>query len=103
MKKAFLYVSLAIVLGVSIMLFPLWTFFRSYNKDGMGSFMNSFLEIRQQMEQASTTGNYDDYRARTQPADASLQILAIGFIAAMVAYLVVRRRVPRPTYRFWPY
>lgn len=116
MKKALLYVSAAVILGVGIMLFPLWTFFESYGEEGPIAFTDStpyfkpmtasenwqeYTQSRAE-EGAPTFGNYT---AQTQPksADASLQMITIGFIAAIVAFVIVRRRVHRdaylPTYR----
>jgi hypothetical protein len=103
MKKTFLYVSLAIVLGVTIMLFPLWTFFRKYGEEGpitdagikpMTASENWPEYTKERTEQTSATGGSN---VQAQSADASLQILAVGFIVAMVVYVIVRRRVPRPT------
>lgn len=105
MKKAFLYVSLAIVLGVVIMLFPLWTYFMRYGEEG------PITDTPPYIKPMSASDNLPDYtKARTestsafggsnvqsQPVDVSLQILAVGFIVAIVVYVVVRRRVARPT------
>jgi len=122
MKKAFLYAFAAVVLGVSVMLFPLWTFFRRYNEEGPIAVRNSvptFIpmwasenwEYYYGLSQAGDVPTYGDkippptqIRVQTQAIDASLQILVIGFITAMVVYVVVRRRVPRQasTYRFPP-
>jgi hypothetical protein len=104
MKKAFLYAFVAVVLGVGIMLFPSWIYFRSRNEEGPVAFTTDGLPyVKVVPRSENSIPAFNDSKAQTQPADASLQILAIGFIVAMVAYLVVRRRVPRPTYRFWPY
>jgi len=114
MKKTFLYAFAAVGLGVGIMLFPLWTFFRSYNEEGPIGFRDSTPYIKsmtasenwQNYTRAQTGGvpTYGDSKVPTQPIDSSLQILAVGFIAAMAVYLIVRRRVPRltPTIRFPP-
>jgi len=118
MKKTFLYAFAAIVLGVTIMLFPLWTFFKTYGEEGpillssdtapqlpqikpMWASENWENYTRTRMEQIPKFGEYD---VLPQPADSSLQMLAVGFIAAMIVYVIVRRRVPRPTsmYRFPP-
>jgi len=114
MKKAFLYVSLAIVLGVVVMLFPLWTYFRSVNEEGPIGFTDSMpyfkpMTASENLPEYMRTKTeaipaYGGSNVKAQPTDASLQILAIGFIVAMVVYVIVRRRVSRPTvlemYRF---
>jgi len=91
MKKTFLYAFVAIALGVSVMLFPLWTFFKRYNEQGI--------------KLMSLSANWQNYTAESmsrsqtiQPADASLQILLIGVIVALIAYVVFRRIMGYPTY-----
>lgn len=128
MKKAFLYAFAAAVLGVGIMLFPLWTFFRSYGEEGpivtasakIDSFEMQLPAIRP-MYDSENWQNYtmslyergvptfsgenlkqDDLRPAQTPqirsTDVSLQMLTIGFIVALVAYIFVRRRFSRPAY-----
>jgi hypothetical protein len=132
MKKAFLYAFVAVVLGVGIMLFPLWTFFRSYNEEGpivgapiaIGPIEIESFPVIKPMYASPNWLNYTmtladrdmstfgipkvdnseqtKVQIQSKSADASLQILAIGFVAAMAVYLMVRRKAPRPVYRFPP-
>jgi len=107
MKKAFLYAFAAVVLGVGIMLFPLWTFFRSYNEEGPITGSPPYLKPMTASENwpeytrtktEDTTAFNGVPEAQIQPTDASLQILTVGFIAAMIVYFIVKRRLRRPTY-----
>ena len=132
MKKTFLYMFVAVVLGIGIMLFPLWTFFRSYNEEGpivmaqvkFDSIETLPLPVIKPMYASDNWQNYTIARLSTEgiptygdeflpppqnqlalrSTDESLQMLAIGFVAAATVYLIVRRRVPRQasTYRFPP-
>jgi len=111
MKKLVLYALAAIVLGAGVMLFPLWTFFTSYGEEGPIVVKDSTPYFKpmtasenwQEYTTQRDTPNLIDYTVQPQSADSSLQVLAIGFIAAMIAYVIVRRRVPRPTpYSFPP-
>jgi len=136
MKKLLLHVSVAVVLGVAIMLFPLWTYYAKYKEEGpivmvpvkLGSAEPDSAQVSvpvikpmylsenwQNYTKASLeTRGIPTYEDNSLPppqsqlalrsTDESLQMLAVGFVAAMVVYLVVRRRVPRPTstYRFPP-
>lgn len=97
MKKTFLYMSLAVVLGVVMMLFPSWMYLRSHNEQGPIVFAEGLPQVKRvpKTEDMPASG---DSNVQSQSTDASLQILVIGFIAAMVVYLIVRRRVHRPTY-----
>jgi len=120
MKKAILYTFAAIVIGVGIMLFPLWTFFRSYGEEGpiigtppyikpMYASPNyqAYTEEQKALFPTTFSGTLRDYEERAKPTDSFLQMLTIGFIVALVAYVVVRRKSSRPTYlpsvRFPPY
>jgi hypothetical protein len=105
MKKSFLYVCGAIVLGVGLMLFPSWAYFSSRNEPGPIVFSLSAVPYIKTVPSETERGQTSyDPNAQTQPADASLQILLVGFIVAMVVYFIVRRRVHRPEhlemYRF---
>lgn len=125
MKKTFLYVLVAVVLGVSVMLFPLWTFFKRYNEPGpivaaplkLGSFEMS-VPIITPMCASSNWQNYTAERMITegdtvfyndggqvQPATGSsillsLQILAAGFIIAIGAYVFARRKLTHSSVGF---
>jgi len=117
MKKTFLYAFAAAVLGVGIMLFPLWAFFRSYNEEGPIGFKDGLPYVKSTADSPNWEnftqsrggiptfgGDNDIIIPRPKPTDSSLQMLIIGFIVAMAAYLIVRRKSPRqmPTYRFPP-
>ena len=118
MKKAILYTFAAVVLGVGIMLFPLWTFFRSYGQEGplissppyikpMYALPNysEYTEERMKIYPTVWSSSFDN-KQQTILDDSFLKMAMIGFIAAIVAYVIVRRKVHRetylPTYRFPP-
>ena len=124
MKKVFLYAFAAVVLGVGIMLFPQWIYFRSVNEEGPIGFKDSTpyfkpmtasenlqAYMKARTEQIPTYdetlgGSNVQPQLQTRSSYASLQMLAIGFIAAMIVYFIVKRRLRRPmylsTYRFPP-
>jgi len=99
MKKALLYVSVAVMLGVGIMLFPLWTFLRGYGEPGLKPMWASenWPEYQARSEGFPTSGD-SNVQVQSKSTDASLQMLTIGFIAALVVYVVARRKSTRPTY-----
>jgi hypothetical protein len=110
MKKTFLYAFAAVMLGVGIMLFPLWTFFMRYGEEGPIGVRDSSIYFKPMsasenlpdymMTKTEGVPAFSDPRAQTgsRSADASLQIITVGFIAAVVAFVIVRRRVHRETY-----
>lgn len=110
MKKALLSVFTAVILGVGLMLFPYWTFFKIYGENPIGS--TDTIPYLKPMTASENWANYSRQRteglltydgvykvqSQSQPADASLQMLTIGFIVALVAYVIVRRKSSRPTH-----
>jgi hypothetical protein len=110
MKKVLLSVFAAVMLGVGIMLFPYWTFFRIYGESPIGSAdtvpylkpmsasENWANYARQRTEGIPTNDGTYKVQIQSKPADASLQMITIGFIVALVAYVIVRRKSSRPTY-----
>lgn len=127
MKKTFLYAFAAVVLGLSIMLFPLWTFFKRYNEPGpivpttlkLGSELSFPVITIIPMYASQNCQNYTaermapapeghlssyDNKGQVQPIGSSiplsLQILAVGLIVAIGVYAVARRRITQSSFGF---
>lgn len=111
MKKTILFTFGAVVLGVGIMLFPLWTFFRSYSEEGplIGSppyikpmydspNYSEYAKAQTELFPTTFSGPSRDNTAQTTSTDSFLQMFTLGFIAAVVVYVIARRKSSRPTY-----
>jgi len=105
MKKTFLYVFAAVVLGVGVMLFPYLTFFMKYNESPVayadGIPYPKPLVASGHWEEYVTTQRgglpgFEGQEGQAQTRDMSLQMLTVGVVAALAVYLIVRRRIPRP-------
>jgi hypothetical protein len=89
------------------MFLPSWAYFRSRNELGPIMFTDTVPQIRVLTPagtENATQYNGSKTQTQAQPTDASLQILAVGFAAALIVYWVIRRKINRQTsmemYRF---
>jgi hypothetical protein len=91
MKKSLLYLSIAIILGVSVTLVPLFTLAALVGGDHGGRaslFVDGELRGRQ--------GLYDLSTSRSNVSD--LVALTVSFVIALAAYLFVKHRMPSREY-----
>lgn len=97
MKKTVLYVSTAVLLGVAMMIEPLWFSWSSQATTVLGEGHEDFVTLL--CESAQSSGKWEDiqrdFYEGSHEAAASyegVEIFAIGFVLALVARFVVKRR-----------
>ena len=98
MKRLIIYIASAVVLGVLVMVAPLITF-AEFRHEG---FMATPPWIRSNLRGLE---GYDNLAAPNSDVPG-FTILTVSFVVAMIAYLLVRRRIPRhglPWVRIPPY
>mgnify|MGYP001098177937 FL=1 len=118
MKKIFAYSLTAILLGAGIILFPLKMFYASHGEEGPIAVVGGSLYVQSLDESESYralcspdvygypesfTPPLDVEKVTAQPTDPFVGILALSFFVALVVYLLVRRRRPYPSYRYYPF
>ena len=98
MKRLLVYLASAIVLGVLVMVAPLITF-AEFRHEGFTA-MSPWLRANfRRLE------GYDNLAASNSDVPG-FTVLTVSFVIAMIAYLLVRRRIPRhdlPWVRIPPY
>lgn len=87
MNKVLLYLTLAIILGLTVTLVPLMTFATVKTP----TFLFGSNAIQDKVRGLEGSAGTSD--ATIAPA-SDLQILAAGFVVAMIAYLLARHRMP---------
>jgi len=118
MKKIFAYSLTAILLGAGIMLFPLRLFYVSHGEEGPivaedGALYAKSLDQSESWLRLCSPERYgysgsitpplDVEKVTAQPTDPFVGILALSFFVALVVYLLVGRRRPYPSYRYYPF
>ena len=96
MRKSLLYLTAAVILGITITLVPLVTL-ALIQRDiyARSQFLNEFSSLERGSFQSNSSQSYV----------SAFAVLTVSFVIAMVLYLFVRRRVPRDfaRIRFTPY
>lgn len=98
MKRLIIYLASAVVLGVLAMVVPLITF-AEFRHEG---FTATSPWIRSNLRGLE---GYDNLAAPNSDVPG-FTVLTVSFVIAMIAYLLVRRRIPRhdlPWVRILPY
>lgn len=91
LKKTLLYCLVAILLGLSLMLIPLITMTEA---TANSHYLLMPEHLSRQLEKLE--GKYS--------ANADVEVFAISFVIALVAYLLVKSIIPHRDYeRYWPY
>lgn len=98
MKKLALYLAAAVILGLSLTLIPLITIAEIGVEDQvMPNLLWDRLETLEGDTHFSDTQKY---------SDSGLEVFAISFVIALIAYALSKRRMPRHNYgwiRPYPY
>ena len=104
MKKTMLYVSTAVLLGVAIMIAPLWFSWTSQATLAFDEKPEDFVELLS--ESAQTFGKWEDiqgdfYQVSHEPTALyeGAGIFAVGFILALAARFIVKRRASHPRFQ----
>ena len=96
MRKSLLYLTAAVILGITITLVPLVTL-ALIQRDiyARSQFLNEFSSLERGSFQSNSSQSYV----------SAFAVLTVSFVIAMVMYLFVRRGVPRDftRIRFPPY
>jgi hypothetical protein len=97
-KRLIIYIASAVVLGVLVMVAPLITF---------GELRHEGFMVTSPWIRSSLRGleGYDNLASSNSDVPG-FTVVTIGFVVAMIAYLLVRRRIPRhglPWVRIPPY
>lgn len=83
MKKAWTYIAVAVVLGAALILVPLITFAKFIAENRYVS--SQFAHVLERLE-GSRPPSY---------SASDVEIFAFGFIIALIAYVLFKRRTPR--------
>lgn len=102
MKKTVLYVSAAVLLGVAMMITPLWFSWTSQATITLEDH-EDFVELLS--ESALSFRRWEDiqgdfYQVGHEPTASheGVEIFAVGFILALAARFIVKRRAPYPRF-----
>ena len=98
MKKTVLYVSTAVLLGVAMMITPLWFSWSSQATIALEETPEDFVALL--CESAQSSRKWEDIQRgfyevspETTASYEGVEIFAIGFVLALVARFIVKRRV----------
>ena len=100
MKRTALYVITAVLLGMTIMIMPLWFSWASQvTFDTEGKNLGNFTEAL--LRAASTSERWEDaqrdsYQVSHKPTASyeGVEIFAVGLILALAAHFIVKRQAP---------
>ena len=88
MKKALLYSALAVILGLALTLVPLYTL-AEVRTENRGLLMPNALS-----DQLKSLGG-SSYHANTlESSNTDVELFAVSFVVALVAYMVFKRKTP---------
>jgi hypothetical protein len=107
MKKTVLYVSAAVLLGVAMMIIPLWFSWTSQATTTLEEKPKDFIGLLS--ESAQTFGKWEDVQGdfyqvshETTSSYEGVEIFAIGFILALAVRFIVKRRASYPRFPIRP-
>lgn len=108
MKRTALYVITAVLLGIAMMIMPLWFSWASQvTFDTEEKNLEDFTEAL--LRAASTPERWEDaqrdsYQVSHKPTAAyeGVEIFAVGFILALAARFIIKRRAPYPRFPIRP-
>jgi len=103
MKKIIAYTSAAILLGAMMMLFPIHLLFVTRSEEGRYAYTLAQVDSSQEESMQKLREAYGLDAAKSQPTDPFVGTLALSFLVALVVYLLVRRRRPYSSYRYYPF
>ena len=107
MKKTALYASTAVLLGVIMMIIPLWFSWSSQATTVLGEDSEDFVTLLCESAQSSgkwenIQGDFYEVSHETTASYEGVEIFAIGFVLALVARFVIKRRVSHPRFPIHP-
>ena len=107
MKKTVLYVITAVLLGISMMIVPLWFSWASQVTFDTEEKNLDFTEAL--LRAASTPERWEDAQRdsdqvshKSTAAYEGVEIFAVGFILALAARFIIKRRAPYPRFPIRP-
>ncbi len=92
MKKTSLYITVAVALGITMILVPTWFFL--FNVNQYGEYDVSFARHIPLVE-------YPEQDLAETVSSRELEFLGISFFVALVIYILFRQRIPRSD-NIWP-
>ncbi|MCK4320157.1 hypothetical protein KAW11_00935 [Candidatus Bathyarchaeota archaeon] len=107
MKKTVLYVSTAVLLGIAMMITPLWFSWTSQVTIALEEKPEDFVELLCYSAQSFRKWEdvqRDSYQVSHKPTAAyeGVEIFAVGFILALAARFIIKRRAPYPRFPIRP-
>ncbi|UCF58708.1 MAG: hypothetical protein JSV15_06555 [Candidatus Bathyarchaeota archaeon] len=107
MKKTVLYVSTAVLLGVAMMITPLWLSWTSQATLALEEKPEDFVELLCESALSfrrweDIQGDFHQVNQETTASYEGVEIFAVGFILALAARFIVKRRAPYPQFPIRP-
>jgi len=100
LKRALLYTTIAMILGLTMVLVPV-TILANKSVENHYAVVEQVPRIAMLPKEAEQFGGFFDLAQSKYPS-ADFTVLAVGFAIALAAYLLVKRRRPRLVLRWTP-